>query len=282
MKNSRAVVYMGPAGSYTEMAAKQFCKNLGMQGCELILQPSILKVIDYVDNCTDGLLGVIPIENSIEGIVRETVDNLLLAKSSLFIQSETVLPISHCLISKASELNTIKKIISYTQALAQCQRFMADNLPAAGIINSSSTSEAVKQLLELDETYAAIGSEYAAEIYGLNVLRKEINDHSNNQTRFVLIGREQALQTGEDKTSIVFSTQNKPGDLVRVLNIFDRAGLNLSYIESRPSKKCFGEYNFFIDFEGHIEDTIVKDVLVQIEPYITFYRFLGSYPAFKK
>ena len=170
------IVYLGPEGSYTEMAAEKVLKILGYENFKLNIRLSIKKVIEAVDN-NSGYIGIVPIENSIEGIVRETVDNLLRTTSRVMLTHETILPIRHCLISKSTNKKTISKIISIGKALAQCQYYISNNFPPdVEIITASSTSDAVKQLLELDETYAAIGSMNASRIYNLNVLDEEIND----------------------------------------------------------------------------------------------------------
>ena len=275
--NAKTIAFLGPRGSYTEIAADYFIKDLSLESFELSISPSIIKVIEKIDN-NNGDIGVIPIENSIEGIVRESVDNLIRTTSRVTIIQEVIIPISHCLISKSTDISRIEKVSSITQALAQCQHFLAKNIPNAETVQSTSTSEAVRLLVDLPDNYAAIGSSKAAEIYGFNVIATEINDEHDNKTRFVCLGSDITAPTGNDKSSIAFSTCNQAGTLVSVLNAFKDNSINLSYIESRPSKKVFGDYTFFIDFDGHIEDENVQRTLGRITPLISFYRFLGSYP----
>ena len=237
-----------------------------------------MQVIESVDN-NNGNIGVVPIENSIEGIVRETLDNLARTTSRVMITGEIIVPISHCLISKADNISKIDKVISKPEAIAQCQYFIASNLnESTEKISATSTSEAVKQLIDLPENYAAIGTSKAAEIYGLKIVAKNINDEKDNLTRFVSLGSKVATRTGNDKTSIALSACNQPGALVDILCVFKENNLNLSYIESRPSKKVFGDYTFFIVFEGHIDDPAVQKTIGKIAPLVNFYRFLGSYP----
>lgn len=273
------IVYLGPEGSYTEMAADVACKMHEYEDCIQNIQPSIIKVIQLIDENND-FIGVVPIENSIEGIVRETVDNLIKTASDLYISSEIIIPISHCLISRAKNISNITKVVSIIQALAQCREFLAKNLPKAEQITATSTSLAVRQLLDLPDNYAAIGSKKAAQVYSMNILAENINDVSDNLTRFVTLASKIPEPTGNDKTSIAFSTLNEAGALVDILQVFKDFEINLSYIESRPSKKVFGEYTFFIDFDGHIKDEKVQQTVEKITKMTSFYRFLGSYPKF--
>lgn len=277
--DTQHIVYLGPPGSYTEIAAESFIDKFDNSIVfDKTLKSSILQVIEAVDN-NSGNIGVVPIENSIEGIVRETVDNLAKTTSRVMITGEIIVPISHCLISKAENISKIDKIISKPEAIAQCQYYIANNLrDDVEKVSATSTSEAVKQLINLPENYAAIGTSKAAEIYGLNIIAKNINDEKDNLTRFVSLGAKVPEKTGKDKTSIAFSACNQPGALVDILAVFKENNLNLSYIESRPSKKVFGDYTFFIDFEGHIDDTEVQKTIGKIAPLVNFYRFLGSYP----
>lgn len=287
------IIFLGPAGSYTEIAAenllKEFFKNRNKnidfsndfnESVSHKKEPksTILQVIESVDNSC-GKTGIVPIENSIEGIVRETVDNLVKTTSRVLITGEIIIPIAHCLISKSNNISGITKIISKPEALAQCQYFIANNLKHdVEKLSATSTSEAVRQLNELPEDYAAIGTSKAAEIYGLKIIAKNINDEKDNLTRFVSLGANIPTQTGNDKTSMAFSVHNKPGMLVDILSVFKSSNINLSYIESRPSKKVFGDYTFFIDFDGHIENPDVQKVIGKITPFVSFYRLLGSYP----
>ncbi|OGH98515.1 MAG: hypothetical protein A2104_05315 [Candidatus Melainabacteria bacterium GWF2_32_7] len=273
----KTITYLGPEGSYSEIAAEKAAKLLGYDNFKPMAQSSIIKVIETVDKHNE-FIGVIPIENSIEGVVRETVDTLIKTTSRVTITQEIIIPISHCLISKSNNLSDIDKIISYTQGLAQCQNFISKNFDNIELLSAPSTSEAVKQLLDLPENYAAIGSYKAAEVYGLNILARDINDEKDNLTRFVCLSSYLPKPTGNDKTSIAVSLCNQPGSLVNVLLAFKENNLNLSYIESRPSKKIFGEYTFFIDFDGHIEDDNVQKTIGKIAPFVNLYRFLGSYP----
>lgn len=267
------ILYLGPKGSYTELAAEKSTQNQ-----ELTATNSIKKIIDTIDQ-NENIFGMIPIENSIEGIVRESIDNLVRTKDEkIQIVKEIILPISHCLITKSVKIENIKKIYSHPQALAQCNNFITKNMPNAEIIATSSTAEAVRQISKENETFAAIANEKAAQIYQIPILMKEINDEKDNKTRFVLIGRKQLPKTGKDRTSFAFSTLNKAGALADVMNVFKKHLINLSYIDSRPSKKEFGTYTFFIECEAYITDENIQTALKEIESLTTFIRFIGSYP----
>ncbi len=272
------VIYLGPEGSYCEQATSYLLKDRDFDNSNKIMKSSIIQIIKSVDTEGDSL-GIVPVENSIEGIVRETVDNLIKTSSNVVIIKELIMPIAHCLISKSDEISNVEKVISHPQALAQCRSFIEDNLRKnTEKISAPSTSEAVKRLAGLPDTHAAIGNCKAAEIYGFNILAKEINDIKENLTRFILLGSTISQSTGKDKTSIAFSTYNEAGALAKILNILEQHGINMSYIESRPSKKVFGDYTFFIDFDGHISDKNVEQAIEDITPLLNFYKFLGSYP----
>lgn len=271
------IVYLGPAGSYSEMAKDIFYEKYGLN-VRMEAISSLKGVIDFVDDNPNSV-GVLPIENSIEGSVRATIDNLIRTKNTnVRILSEFVMPIRHCLLSRTTELSSITGVISHPQALAQCQNFIHNELPCRpNIIEVSSTAEAARKLQDFNLTYAAIGSEKTADIYYLNILKENINDDPDNQTRFALIGDFDTPKTENDNTTLAFSTENKPGALLDVLQIFHNYEVNLSYIDSRPSKTQFGEYTFFVDFDGHILDEKIQKMLEEIKTKTQYYRLVGSY-----
>lgn len=275
--NIETITFLGPQASFSEMAKDEFCSRYNIKAFSMPMQ-TIRQVIEYVDNNPNSL-GVLPVENSIEGTVRETMDNLMITKNSnIQILSEYIMPIHHCLLSRTTEIYSITGIISHPQALAQCQNYIHDEMPFnVNIIEATSTAEAARSLQNYNLTYAAIGSRKTAETYNLNILKENINDDKTNQTRFVLVGDFQAEPTGNDKTSMAFSTENKPGALLNVLEIFMKNNINLSHISSRPSKSKFGDYIFIVNFDGHIAEKSIKDAIEQIKEKTTFMRFLGSY-----
>ena len=280
-KDINEILYLGPEGTYCEIAKNQFVSLIPSSDLKQTPFSTVKSIIEYVDK-NEHAAGIIPIENSIEGIVRETMDNLLNVKDeNLRITAETVIPVNHCLVSKAKDIKKIKKIISHPQALAQCQNFVSKTFGTdVEQIEKASTGRAAQELSTLDESYAAIANKRTAELFKLSILAKNINDELDNKTRFVLISRSTTTATGEDKTSIAFVTKNQPGALVKVLNVFDSLNINLLYIDSRPSKKNLGEYVFFVDFEGHINDEPARKVLDLIKLNTNYIKLLGSYRRF--
>ena len=281
----KKLLYFGPEGSYTQIAMNKGIALLNLTNYITEPRQYISDIIFELDQNPD-YIGVLPIENSIEGIVRETVDTIIRTDNYLRIFQEIFIPISHCLCNTTGDINKVKTIISHPQALAQCNGYIRNLREKLGFDiqtrSATSTSQAVKSLSELDETFAAITSPQTAELYNTKILAKAINDEKDNKTRFICIGRNYPHKTNNDMTSIAFTTLNKPGALADVLSVIKEYGLNLSHIDSRPSKKTFGEYMFYVDIEGHIEDENVKTALERIKPLTTFYYMLGSYPRYKE
>lgn len=276
----KELYYLGPEGTYAEIAAKELsCIN----NCNKMFPMSnISEVINKVDTFTN-VLGVVPLENSFEGIVRDTIDNLVLTSSKVVISSEVLVKISHCLITKSTKTGDIKTIYSHPQGLAQCSAYIAKNFDKdVQLIPFSSTSGAVKYIIDKSDSCAAIASQSAASIYNIPILAKGINDQPENYTKFVLLDHDYPEPSGNDLTSIAISLKNKPGALYSLLKPFYENNINLCRIESRPSKKYYGDYMFFIDFDGHIQDEKVKTTIGNVISEIGFYRFLGSYPKYCK
>ena len=275
----RKLLFLGPNGSYSDFAKNKFINafNLNCVSTNLKSISGVIKALK--DENSEDIVAVIPIENSIEGIVRETLDNLSsLKKEGYKIIAETTMNVEHALIGFAEKKSEIKIVRSHPQALAQCKKYLQDNFSDSLIEEATlSTSAAVRSLSENDKSSAAIGSVDCAKMYNIPVIETEINDESNNQTRFILLGKFLAPQTGKDKTSITFSTENKAGALSKILTILDEYGINMSYIDSRPSKKELGEYVFYIDFEGHIHDKKVIDASNEIKQYVKMFYVIGSY-----
>lgn len=280
---TKKILFLGPKASYTEVAKENFIKDMNIKNSEAIVKNTILSILEEIDNTNDtNTYAVIPVENSIEGVVRETLDNLTrLDNKEIKIIAETVVPINHCLATKAKELNQIRTITSHPQALAQCRSFIHNNFDEnVKIETANSTSMSIANLANLDETHAAIGNENAAELYNIPVLLTNINDEKDNKTRFILLGTKKTLPTGNDKTSITFSTENKPGALNKILNILADYQINMTYIDSRPSKKFLGEYTFYIDFDGHIEDEKIKKAICEIKEHTKSFTHLGSFKKY--
>ena len=264
------VAFFGLFGAWTHMAAR---KVFGPRAT-FRENATIARVFEAVSSGATEF-GVVPIENSTEGGVNQTVDELLTRE--LRIRGEVVLEIAQCLLGRGRDLSGIERVASHPQGLAQCRHWLSEHLPRAEQIASLSTSAAAHEA-SLDPSMAAISSPLAAELNGLNVIREGIQDSAENATRFLVIAREDAPSTGRDKTSLVFSTAHSRGALRQALEIFDRAGINLSRIESRPAPGRRWEYVFLTDLEGHREDEAVANALRELEEMCAMVRVLGSFP----
>ncbi len=264
------VAFLGPEGSFGHVAARKYFGNattyLPIQQQTDIFAEVETGRADY---------GVVAIENSTDGVVRDIQDMFM--KSSLKICAEVLMPISHHLLSQ-SPLNKITQIYSHRQAFAQCRDWLRDHIPQAEKIHLSSTSEAAMYASEHPEA-AAIASKLAAEVYGLNIIAANIADDTQNTTRFIIISHHDSEPTNHDKTSLLFAVKDQSGALLRVLECFYRYKLNLSKIESRPSRNKAWEYVFFADVEGHREDENVKKAIADAGKMCTQIKLLGSYPS---
>ncbi|MBI3541551.1 MAG: prephenate dehydratase [Deltaproteobacteria bacterium] len=264
------VAYLGPQATFTHVAT---LKHFG-RSSELIPENSISKVFDAVEN-NRAQCGVVPIENSTEGVVGATLDRF--QDSSLKIMAEVTIPISHHLLSREGAIDPIKKIYSHPQAINQCRNWLEDNLPGIPLMEVESTARAVERAAE-DPLAGAIAGEHAAELYGLKILKRHLEDSSNNMTRFLVIGKKYPPRSGKDKTSVLFSVKDEPGILYRMLEPFHERKINLTKIESRPIKKKVWEYIFFLDMDGHCEEVKLAEALQALEKRCLFVKLLGSYP----
>ncbi len=265
------VAYLGPEATFTHLAAE---KQFGRAG-ELVSCDSIAEVFKSVHE-RQADFGVVPVENSTEGSVGATLDEL--ARTDLRICGEILLDISHCILSRETDLNAISRVLSHPQALAQCSGWLRRHLPAATLIQTPSTAAAALQAADEEHT-AAVGNEMLAELYCLAILARGIQDQSMNQTRFAVVGRGHTEATGRDKTSVLFVTPHRPGALYHVLAAFAETGINLTRIESRPSRGTPWEYVFFVDFEGHLSQPSVASAIERVEECVQKMKILGSYPA---
>ncbi len=265
-----SVAYLGPAGSYTHIASIQ---RFG-DSTEFAPVDTIPDVFNMVER-KDANYGVVPVENSTEGIVSHTLDMFLL--SDLRICAEIFAPISHNLLSAGTKLDQIKRVYSMPQAIAQCRNWLRMHLPGVEVLEVSSTAKAA-QLCQGFPSSAAVASSLAAREYGLNVVAEAIEDNPHNRTRFLVVGYSKPNQSGKDKTSIVFSVPHKSGSLYKALAIFDSENINMTMIESRPTKQMPWEYVFFIDVQGHEKDEVVQKALAKLAEQAMFVRVLGSYP----
>lgn len=271
-----SVGYLGPPGTFTEEALEA---NLAGQFDELIPFATVPEVLLAVES-GQADKGIVPIENSIEGSVNVTVDTLTF-ETDLLIEREIVHQVRHELLARGEVArDDICGIVSIPHAAAQCRKFLAENFGGVPVTVANSTAEAAQTVSKSDEPLAAIATEIAAQIYGLVVLERDIADYRQNMTRFVLVGKDRVPLSGNDKTSVIcFIHENRPGSLLEILAIFASRQINLTKIESRPTKKALGEYCFFIDFEGHIEEENVSGALGTLEGMLRELKMLGSYPA---
>ena len=285
MTNQKHIYFLGPKTSYTDIAKEELKKTFNLCGYEDSEKPTITSVVMELSNLKNNeSLAVLPIENSIEGIVKESIDNISRIKDAdIKILGECVIPIEHCLVTYADDLKDIKTIISHPQAISQCFNYIYKTFGENIVYKSeSSTANAIKNLTKSDKSVCAIGSKYSAQFYDKPVKDICINDEKNNSTRFLLIGKIKLPEIqSEYKTSITFSTDNKPGALCDILNILKKYDINMSYISSRPSKKIMGEYTFYIDFDGKITDLKVSDAMSEILQHVTMFKHLGTYPKAK-
>jgi chorismate mutase / prephenate dehydratase len=265
------VAFLGPEGTFTAIAVR----DLFGEAISPLPQRNIQDVFQQVE-AGAARYGVVPIENSTEGSVTYTLDELV--ETSLTIISEQYVRITYSLLSRSKSLTSVQKIYSHPQTLGQCKVWLRTNLPNAETISVESTSRAA-EIASQEEGAAAISSGLAAEIYGLNTLATMIEDSRQNYTRFFLLGKKVGPPTGNDKTSIVCAVKDRPGALLKLLKPFNDAGINMTKIESRPDKKKIWEYNFFIDFFGHMDDTVVRKALDRIKSETLFLKILGSYPV---
>lgn len=266
------VAYLGPKATFTQQAA---VKNFG-SSVNYRPMPSIPDVFVAVEG-GEADYGVIPIENSNEGSVFHSMD--MLQESNLFIVGQIYIPIEHCLISRG-KIDEIRRVCSKDQAIGQCRSWLRRHLPEASIEYVESTAIAVKMAEENPEI-AAIGSSLAADFYHLPIVERGIQDFKNNETRFLVIGKKSVPKTNgiNYKTSIVISVNDRPGALYDALLPFNRMNINLTRIESRPSKKKAWDYYFFIDFRGHWEDENVTEAVAELKKVLPKIKWLGSYPA---
>lgn len=273
MKNSKQlkIAFQGEIGAYSELAVyRHFGSNVQVKPCKLF--SDVFKSVDVgeVD------YGVVPVENSIEGSVNQVYD--LLMEYDLKVCGEIILKIEHCLIANFNAtLDSIKVVYSHPQALGQCISFLEKS--GFKLIPTYDTAGSVKLIKEQGVTdAAAIASERAAQIYGMKIIARNISDNPDNFTRFFVLSKSEVPPSGNDKTSIIFSVKHLPGALYKALEEFASREINLTKIESRPTKRKPWEYNFYLDFEGHWNEPRCREALKGLESKAYFIKILGSYP----
>ena len=267
-----SVAYLGPEGTYTEVAARA---QFG-QSAPLVPMTGIDEVFRAVETAQANY-GVVPVENSTEGMVNHTLDCFMASSEAIRICAEVELPIHHALLAHPDNDGAIDRILSHAQSLAQCRGWLDTHFPDVQRLAVASNAEAARQASE-SAGVAAVAGEIAARRYGLKVLAAGIEDQTHNKTRFLVLGRQEVGASGQDKTSILVSTKNRPGALYRVLAPFHKHGISLTRIETRPARSGDWSYVFFIDFDGHQQDAPVQSVLSEVSEVALQVRRLGSYP----
>ncbi len=276
LEQALVIAYYGPAGSFTHIAARS---KFG-DGAKLRPADTISDVFRAVEK-RDADLGVVPIENTTAGVVPLTLDAFV--ESNLKICSEIYVDIEHCLLSRCESLADVARVYSHPHALAQCRIWLRSNLPEAELVPVGSTARAAQLAGAQEEgsagaDTAAIGPELAGELHRLPILRAKIHDLPDNRTRFFVVGRLEPAASGRDKTSLVFWVQHKPGALHRTLGVLSDHGVNMTFIQSHPTKQTPWEYMFFVDVVGHASDPSLAQALEDLRDQTTLLRVLGSYP----
>lgn len=264
------IAFLGPEGTFTQQAAY---KHFG-HAVKTIPTTTINEIFSSVENGSCQF-GVVPVENSTEGVISYTLDRLL--TSPLKICGEVEIRVHHNLMGQSLNLAEINEVYSHQQSLAQCRQWLDKNLPHVQLTAVSSNAEAAR-LASINERKAAIAGMVAAEVYSLEIIKRNIEDEPNNTTRFIIIGQQSSSSTGCDKTSLVVSTGNQPGALHKILEPFAQFGIGMVHIESRPSRQGLWDYVFFIDIEGHCEDKVVAMALDKVRESVKMFKLLGSYP----
>jgi chorismate mutase/prephenate dehydratase len=264
------VAFLGPQATYTHVAAMQ---QFGLSA-QLVPLKNISSIFEEVSRGRASY-GVVPVENSNEGVVSHTLDMFM--SSDLKIIAEILLPVSHDLLNLSGQTDDIRRVVSHPQALGQCRSWLEENLADIPLVEAASTATAAQQAAE-DASVAAIASEAAASLYGLRVVKHKIEDNPNNFTRFLIIGKEMQGPSGNDKTSIMFSVKDQAGVLYHMLEPFSKRDINLAKIESRPTKGKAWEYIFFLDMEGHVQEEKIAAALEELQTHCQFLKVLGAYP----
>ena len=273
----KTIAYLGKSGSFTEIAKDYFCEKYNLNAYQMPFR-TIKEIIAYIEDDKDAV-GIIPVENAKEGIIRETNDTLISSTNeNIKILSDTILPANNCLLSKNSEIYNITGLIAPAPAIARCNEYIKTELPIhLNIINTTDTEEAARLLNSYNLTYAIIGTEKTAEIYNLNVLNNNINNDKDNYTKFIMIGDFETEPTEHSTSSVALSLGDVPGALYNIVKEFAEKKINITYIHATPSKLEEDQYILFLDFEGHIKEPHVHEAIENIKKHTTYFRFMGSY-----
>ena len=274
------IVCLGMGGSYSEIAKDRLFKAHDLYLYQRSLN-SIKECIEYVDEFSNAI-AVLPVETSYKGIIRETMDNLIMTKNqNIQILAETIIPVNDCILSKTTEFYSIMGLIANPNALAKCKKFVRDEMPRQlNIVMAESMDDSARLLSNYNLTYSIIGTHKTAELYNLNILKEHIEDDKENHRRFIIIGDGSTEPTGKDKTSIVLFIDDKQGALMDIVQVFVKYHINITQINSKMMNNRIEEQAVFIDFDGHIKDNLVQNLILDLNNYCKNYRIIGSYARF--
>jgi len=274
------IVCLGMGGSYSEIAKDRLFKKYDLYLYQRSV-PTIKECIDYVDE-NPNAVAVLPIETTYKGIIRESLDNLVQTKNqNIKILGETIIPVNDCILSKTTEFYSITGLIANPNALSKCKTFIREEMPRQlNIIMAEGMDESARLLQNYNITYSIIGTHKTAELYNLNILKEHIEDNKNNSRRCVVIGDGKTYPTGNDKTSIVMFLNDRPGALLDIVQVFVKYHINITQISSKMMSGNADMQAIFIDFNGHEQDTQIKELLSELKALVQGIRLIGSYTSF--
>ena len=274
------VICLGMGGSYSEIAKDKLFKSYDLYLYQRSLN-SIKECIEYVDEFSNAI-AVLPVETSYKGIIRETIDNLIMTKNqNIQILAETVIPVNDCILSKTTEFYSIMGLIANPNALAKCKKFIKEEMPRQlNVVMAESMDESARLLNNYNLTYSIIGTPKTAEIYNLNILKENIEDDKDNHRRFIVIGDATTNPTGNDKTSIVLFLNDRQGALMDIVQVFVKYNINITQINSKMMNNRAEEQAVFIDFDGHHKDEVIQNLINELEQNCKSLRVIGSYAKF--
>ena len=274
------VVCLGMGGSYSEIAKDKLFKQYDLYLYQISLN-GIKDCIDYIDEHSNAV-AVLPIETTYKGIIRETLDNLIVTKNqNVQILAETIIPVNDCILSKTTEFYSISGLIANPNALAKCKTFIKEEMPRQlNVVIAESMDESARMLSNYNLTYSIIGTPKTAELYNLNILKEHIEDFKINNRRFIVIGDGETKPTGHDKTSIVLFLDDHQGALLDIIQVFMKYHTNITQINSKMVNNNENEQAVFIDFDGHKEDDVIKQLIADLVPQSKGIRIIGSYTSF--